>query len=934
MRPLVRRQPGRALEHYLSHEEERARIARAGHQRVQQHTFGSLLLEALGRLQPDWQLLQEKTQKRSQGPAPGPSLTGRVWELLAGSGPVDLALLTELQVALHREPRRAELHYLLGLVLARQLGRTQPARDAAVELLRRLDRMEMGQASVVGVPALAGLGCPGPAKAGTPTPGPGCPGPAKAGTPADTALDLPRVPLEYDHFGVEWERTGWDHAGQPRQQRPARFTLLRWRLHELLAGLTGQLEHFQEAALLRPDLPKTRAALGCAQARQHRADLAVPHLRFAVQHNPFDLQAAQAHYQTLIDSGDQNGAALLARDREQLHAAAPGLVPEEKWAREAPPLGNELASIIILCCNQDQVTRQCLESLLRHTRTPYELILVDNASSDGTARLLRDFQGRPGPQRVEIITNEHNAGFAQGCNQGSERAQGRFLVFLNNDTIVTEGWLEGLIAWSLHEWPKTALVGPVTNYSREPQQINASYTNIEEMHVFAAHRRKEFQRKAQRVDRLSGFCLLTRSEVLRQLGGFDENYGVGFFEDDDLSVRALESGGQLLLALNVFVHHHGSQTFKGLGLDTDRQLARNFEIFQRKWGEKHSRGYRRPDSPLFDSSRTALPSRPDGSGEPSYRTAQPEPAPVPLAHNPSRQTVALCEIVKNEEKNLRDCIGPVRDLFNKVVVLDTGSTDRTREIARELGAEVHEFAWCQDFSAARNESIKYAGTDWIFWLDADDRVDPVNKEKLRQLFASLDVRNLGFAMKCRCLCDPRQGVPTVVDHVRLFRNDPRNRWEFRVHEQIVPSIRNSGGTICFVEVEIVHVGYMDPELRRRKLDRDLELLKLERHEKQDHPFTLFNLGMVYRELKEPQVALPLLQASLKKSQPQDSIVRKLYSLIAACHRELDQPRQARQAYQRCPGRCPGLSCCAPSGRKTRSFAPKGRNRIAQGIALG
>src|SRR5438552_11313740 len=97
--------------------------------------------------------------------------------------------------------------------------------------------------------------------------------------------------------------------------------------------------------------------------------------------------------------------------------------------------------------------------------------------------------------------------------------------------------------------------------------------------------------KAVQLDRLTGFCLLVRREVLDKIGGFDERYGVGFFDDDDLCVRAREAGFRLLVAQNVFIHHFGSRTFRGLGIDCEKQLASNFERFKDKWGAERCAGY-------------------------------------------------------------------------------------------------------------------------------------------------------------------------------------------------------------------------------------------------------------------------------------------------------------------------------------------------------
>ena len=108
-------------------------------------------------------------------------------------------------------------------------------------------------------------------------------------------------------------------------------------------------------------------------------------------------------------------------------------------------------------------------------------------------------------------------------------------------------------------------------------------------------------------------------------------------------------------------------------------------------------------------------------------------------------------------------------------------------------------------------------------------------------------------MKCLCLPDPRTGTATVVDHVRLFRNHTAIRWQYRVHEQILPAIRRTGGQVRWTSITIQHTGYQDPALRRRKLERDLRLLRLEDAEQPDDPFTLFNWGeveQVARRLEE------------------------------------------------------------------------------------
>ena len=257
-----------------------------------------------------------------------------------------------------------------------------------------------------------------------------------------------------------------------------------------------------------------------------------------------------------------------------------------------------------------------------------------------------------------------------------------------------------------------------------------------------------------------------------------------------------------------------------------------------------------------------------------------------------RPRVSLCVIAKNEEKNLPACLQSAADLVDEVIVVDTGSTDCTKEVAARFGARVFDFPWVDSFAAARNECLRHATGQWIFWLDADDRLEDENRRRLRELFARLKDENAAFVMKCLCLPDAVSGMATVVDHMRLFRNHPEIRWVHRIHEQILGGVRRTGGEVRWSDVVIHHAGYQDPALRGRKLERDLRLLRLEDQDRPDHPFTLFNLGSIHNELGRPAEALPLFRRSLERSHPKDSIVRKLHALIVQCHRQLRQPAEA------------------------------------------
>src|SRR5262249_24289097 len=168
------------------------------------------------------------------------------------------------------------------------------------------------------------------------------------------------------------------------------------------------------------------------------------HLDHAVCAQPFDPTAVRALAQVLQDLGDLKARQELEHDRCLLAKAAPGMVPPEDWFIP-PPAAEAMASIIILCCNEVKATRRCLDSVRRHTRKPYELILIDNRSTDTTPGLLEEVRSWAEPARVEVIRNAENRGYPAGVNQGLSAPKGEFLILLNNDTILTSQWLEGLI---------------------------------------------------------------------------------------------------------------------------------------------------------------------------------------------------------------------------------------------------------------------------------------------------------------------------------------------------------------------------------------------------------------------------------------------------------------------------------------------------------
>ncbi|AJY73603.1 glycosyltransferase family 2 protein [Paenibacillus beijingensis] len=242
-------------------------------------------------------------------------------------------------------------------------------------------------------------------------------------------------------------------------------------------------------------------------------------------------------------------------------------------------------SIIIPSHNKLRYLKLCIASIVAHTNQPYEIIVVDNASTDGTAQYLRTYSGRE--RRLRYATMSSNAGFAGAVNRGLMLAKGTTMLLLNNDTIVTPRWLDNLLA-CLNSDPSIGIVGPVTNYISGDQLIKVPYRSIRGMNAFARRHNVSDAAKWQETERLTGFCMLFNRSVWERAGYLDEGYQIGNFEDDDYNVRVRLLGGKLVIARDTFIHHYGSVSIRALGKQKIAAVNRNNrEFYEEKWGNPH-----------------------------------------------------------------------------------------------------------------------------------------------------------------------------------------------------------------------------------------------------------------------------------------------------------------------------------------------------------
>ena len=232
-------------------------------------------------------------------------------------------------------------------------------------------------------------------------------------------------------------------------------------------------------------------------------------------------------------------------------------------------------SIIIPTYNGLRQLRNCVDSIRQHTPEHYELIVIDNASTDGTAAYCRR-------EKITFISLPDNRGFPAACNLGLRLAAGDELLLLNNDVVVSGGWL-GRMRQALYSAPDIGLVGPVTNYASGRQQVETSYADLAGFHAEARRLAEGPPRRIQ-VQRLVGLCLLFRRSLLDRAGLLDEGFSPGHYEDDDYCYRTRLLGFRLLICADVLIHHEGSASFRTVyPAGFQEVVERGRQRFMEKW---------------------------------------------------------------------------------------------------------------------------------------------------------------------------------------------------------------------------------------------------------------------------------------------------------------------------------------------------------------
>lgn len=231
----------------------------------------------------------------------------------------------------------------------------------------------------------------------------------------------------------------------------------------------------------------------------------------------------------------------------------------------------------------------------------------------------------------------------------------------------------------------------------------------------------------------------------------------------------------------------------------------------------------------------------------------------------SKVPISVCMIAKNEEKYIEECLKRLKPYGFEVIVTDTGSTDKTKEIAEKYADKVLDFEWIDDFSAARNYCARHASNNWILVLDCDEYVNHIDVKTLRILMQKLP-RFAGTIRLKNIVIRPNGEQGYGVDDVIRFYNKNYYTFMSPIHEQVTlidEGKRNEPMQCFLMPMEVIHHGYaLSPEEMKKKQERNLELLYKQIEKGENDPYLFFQAGQSELIVKNYETAISLYERGL------------------------------------------------------------------------
>jgi tetratricopeptide (TPR) repeat protein len=274
-------------------------------------------------------------------------------------------------------------------------------------------------------------------------------------------------------------------------------------------------------------------------------------------------------------------------------------------------------------------------------------------------------------------------------------------------------------------------------------------------------------------------------------------------------------------------------------------------------------------------------------------------------------TLSLCMIVRDEEEMLPRCLAAIKDAVDEIIIVDTGSTDRTIEIARSFGATVIERDWTGSFADARNVSFDAAAGDWVMYLDADEVLVSEDAERLRSVTGRV-WREAFYLVETNYTGEQGDGTALTHNAMRIFRNRPEYRFEGRLHEQIAQNLPGYvPERIEHTTLRVEHYGYLGSvRSSKEKSHRNIELLRAQMSESPPTPFLHFNLGSEYAAAGDAPAALAAFARAWQMIQTEPdgghyeftpTLVVRLTKALRACGRGDEAIAQADVGLRLFPG---------------------------------
>ncbi len=243
-----------------------------------------------------------------------------------------------------------------------------------------------------------------------------------------------------------------------------------------------------------------------------------------------------------------------------------------------------LATIIIPFVNNSESTLVTVHSAVKNCSVNVKILLVDDGSSIDEFEKVAD--GIKDIDNVKLVKNIYEHGFASAINRGLVEVETDYIILANNDIVVTPGSVERFI--QLANTKEIGIIGCMSNNASGFQQVEkCDYNSIEEMYEFAKKNSESFKFNFINFPRVAFFFTLIKNEIIEKIGGLDERFNPGNFEDDDFCLRSNIAGFKTVIAQDVFIHHYGSKSFRESGFDKYKELLeKNENKFVNKWGAK------------------------------------------------------------------------------------------------------------------------------------------------------------------------------------------------------------------------------------------------------------------------------------------------------------------------------------------------------------